>query len=95
MTSKNLYVMVGVAVVLGVAAYFVGNGAKGSAPKLNGKPVLPGFNAADVARIAEARTLPAASGRKEYPLICITCFVTGEHSSVYSIEGRLSLCTII
>ena len=36
MTSKNLCIMAGAAVALGVAAYFVGSGAKPSAPKLNG-----------------------------------------------------------
>ena len=51
MTNKNLVMLVSAAVVLGGAAYFLGNGTKGTAPKLNGKTILPGFNAADVAKI--------------------------------------------
>ena len=64
MTSKNLNILVGAAVVLGVAAYFVGSGSKPSAPKLNGKAILPGLNAADVARIEIGGKLTLAAGDK-------------------------------
>ena len=64
MTSKNLNILVGVAVVLGVAAYFVASGSKPSAPKLNGKAILPGLNAADVARIEIGDKLALAAGEK-------------------------------
>lgn len=64
MTSKNLYIMVGVAVVLGAAAYFVGSGSKPSAPKLNGRAILPDLNAADVARIEIGGKLTLAAGDK-------------------------------
>ena len=64
MTAKNLNILIGVAVVLGVAAYFVGSGSKPSAPKLNGKEILPGFNAADVARIEIGGKLTLAAGEK-------------------------------
>ena len=64
MTSKNLYMMVGVAAVLGVAAYFLGSGSRPSAPKLNGKSIVPGLNAADVARIEVGGKLTIAAGDK-------------------------------
>ena len=64
MTSKNLNVLVAAAVVLGVAAYFVGSGSKPSAPRLNGKTVVPGLNAADVARIEIGGKLVLAAGEK-------------------------------
>ena len=64
MTSKNLYIMIGAAVVLGAAAYFVGSGSKPSAPKLNGKAILPDLNAADVARIEIGGKLTLASSDK-------------------------------
>ncbi len=51
MTNKNIYVLVGVAAVLGAVAYFVGDGAKPSAPRLNGKVIVPALNVADAARI--------------------------------------------
>ena len=64
MTSKNLNILIGVAVVLGAAAYFVGSGSKPSAPKLNGKAILPDLNAADVARIEIGGKLTLAAGDK-------------------------------
>ena len=51
MKTKNLVVLAIVAVVLGVVAYIVGNGSRPSAPKLNGKAILPNLSMADVARI--------------------------------------------
>ena len=64
MTNKNLNILIGAAVVLGVAAYFVGSGSKPSAPKLNGKAILPDLNAADVARIEIGGKLTLAAGDK-------------------------------
>ena len=64
MTNKNLVIMVSAAVVLGGAAYFLGNSSKGSAPKLNGKTILPGFNAADVAKIEICGKLTLATSDK-------------------------------
>ena len=64
MTNKNLVVLVAAAVVLGGAAYFLGNGSKGTAPKLNGKTILPGFNAADVAKIEIGGKLTLAADEK-------------------------------
>ena len=64
MTNKNLVMLVSAAVVLGGAAYFLGNGTKGTAPKLNGKTILPGFNAADVAKIEIGGKLTLAADEK-------------------------------
>ena len=64
MKTKNLYILVGAAVVLGVAAYFFGSGSRPSAPKLNGKAIVPGLNAADVARIEIGGKLAVAAGDK-------------------------------
>ena len=64
MTNKNLNILICTAVVLGVAAYFVGSGSKPSAPKLNGKAILPDLNAADVARIEIGNKLTLAAGDK-------------------------------
>ena len=64
MTNKNLVVLVSAAVVLGGAAYFLGGASKGSAPKLNGKAILPGFNAADVAKVEIGGKLTLAAGDK-------------------------------
>lgn len=51
MKTKNLIVLVVVAVVLGCAAYFLNSGSRPAAAKLNGKLVLPGLSVADVARV--------------------------------------------
>ena len=51
MKTKNLIVLVVVAVVLGCAAYFLNSGSRPAAAKLNGKAVLPGLSVADVARV--------------------------------------------
>lgn len=64
MTAKNLNVLIGVAAVLGAAAYFVGSGSRPSAPKLNGKAILPDLNAADVSRIEIGGKLALASSDK-------------------------------
>ena len=64
MKTKNLAVLVVVAVVLGVAAYLIGNGSRPSAPRLNGKAILPELNAADVAKIEIGGKLTLASTDK-------------------------------
>lgn len=51
MTNKNLFALIGAAVVLGGAAWFVNGGSKSSAPKLNGRKVLPPFDMGEVASI--------------------------------------------
>lgn len=52
MTGKKLGWLVGVAVVLGGAAYFAGLSSKPNTPKLNGKVLLPGLNISEIAGIA-------------------------------------------
>ena len=64
MTTKNLIVLGAVAAVLGGAAYFLNGGAKASAPKLNGKAVLPGLDASKVAKIEVGAKLALAAGDK-------------------------------
>ena len=64
MTTKNLIVLGAVAVVLGGAAYFLNGGAKVSAPKLNGKAVVPGLDASQVAKIEIGTKLALAAGDK-------------------------------
>lgn len=51
MNTKSLMTLLGVAVVLGGAAYFLQRGSRPAAAKLNGKAILPGLRVADVARI--------------------------------------------
>ena len=64
MTTKNLITLAAVAVVLGGAAYFLNGGAKSSAPKLNGKAVLPDLDASAVAKIEVGDKLVLAAGEK-------------------------------
>ena len=64
MTTKNLVVLGAVAVVLGGAAYFLNGGAGASAPRLNGKAVVPGLDASAVARIEIGAKLALAAGDK-------------------------------
>ena len=64
MTTKNLIVLGAVAAVLGGAAYFLNGGAKVSAPKLNGKTVLPGLDASAVAKLEVGAKLARAAGDK-------------------------------
>ncbi len=62
MTTKNLIVLTGVALVLGAAAYFTGAGGKGRAPALAGKKILPAFDLAEVASIAIGDKVKLAAG---------------------------------
>ncbi len=61
MNSKSLITLLGVAVVLGGAAYFMQRGSRPAAAKLNGKAILPGLRVADVARIEAGKLTLAAS----------------------------------
>lgn len=63
MTTKNLMTLVGVAVVLGGAAVFLGRDAKGSAPKLNGKAVFPDLAVSEIASVEFGDKLKIASGK--------------------------------
>ena len=64
MNNKSLIILAAVAVVLGVTAYFLNGGAKSSAPKLNGKAVLPELDASAVAKIEVGGKLVLAAGDK-------------------------------
>ena len=64
MTTKNLIGLAALAVVLGGAAYFLNGGAKSSSPKLNGKAVVPGLDASEVAKIEIGTKLVLAAGDK-------------------------------
>ena len=64
MTTKNLIGLAAVAVILGGAAYFLNGGSKTSAPKLNGKTILPNLDASAVAKIEVGAKLELAAGEK-------------------------------
>ena len=51
MTTKNLVILAGVAVVLGGVAYLTTSGKKMKAPSIAGKKILPAFEVAEVARV--------------------------------------------
>ena len=64
MNNKSLIILAAVAVVLGGAAYFLNSGSKGSSPRLNGKTVVPGLDASEVAKIEIGTKLALAAGDK-------------------------------
>ena len=64
MNNKSLIILAAVAVVLGGAAYFLNSGSKVSSPRLNGKAVVPGFDASQVAQIEIGTKLALAAGDK-------------------------------
>ena len=64
MTTKNLIVLGVAAIALGGTAYFLNGGAKSSAPKLNGKAVVPGLDCSEVAKIEVGTKLALAAGDK-------------------------------
>ena len=64
MSNKGLIGLAVVAVVLGGTAYFLNGGAKSSVPKLNGKAVVPGLDASEVAKIEIGTKLALAAGDK-------------------------------
>ena len=64
MTTKNLVILGAVAIALGGTAYFLNGGAKSSTPKLNGKTVVPGLDASEVAKIEIGSKLALAAGDK-------------------------------
>ena len=64
MSNKGLIGLAVVAVILGGTAYFLNGGAKSSVPKLNGKAVIPGLDASEVAKIEIGTKLALAAGDK-------------------------------
>ena len=64
MSNKGLIGLAAVAVILGGTAYFLNGGAKSSVPKLNGKTVVPGLDASEVAKIEIGTKLALAAGDK-------------------------------
>ena len=64
MSNKGLIGLAVVAVILGGTAYFLNGGAKSSTPKLNGKAVVPGLDASEVAKIEIGTKLALAAGDK-------------------------------
>ena len=64
MTTKNLVILGAVAIALGGTAYFLNGGAKSSTLKLNGKTVVPGLDASEVAKIEIGSKLALAAGDK-------------------------------
>lgn len=64
MTSKSLGFLAGAAVLLGVAAYFVGNGSKHVSPQINGKVLLPGLDISQIASVAVDGNTLLSSGEK-------------------------------
>ena len=64
MTTRNIAVLAGAAVVLGAAAYMTSSGRKFNTPALNGKQVVADFAAADVAEIKVGDKLALAAGEK-------------------------------
>ena len=64
MNNKSLTTLAAIAVVLGGAAYLLNGGAKSSAPKLNGKAILPNLDASAVAKIEVGGKLVLSAGEK-------------------------------
>ena len=64
MTTRNIVVLAGAAVVLGAAAYMTSSGRKFNTPALNGKQVVADFAAADVAEIKVGDKLALAAGER-------------------------------
>ncbi len=63
MTTRNLMVLVGVAAVLGGAAYWLSSGSSAAArPSLNGRTVFPGLSVEEVASVEVGGTLKVAAG---------------------------------
>ena len=62
MTTKNLVVLGCLAVGLGAAAYLTSEGARNTAPALNGKSVVEPFDMAEVASIAIGEKVALVSG---------------------------------
>ena len=61
MSTKKLAILVAAAVVLAAAATFLRGGARPSAPKLNGRKILPDLSLADVARVEAGGVTVAAT----------------------------------
>lgn len=61
MNTKKLAILVAVAVVLAAAALHLRDGARPSAPQLNGRKILPDIQLADVARVEAGGVAVAAT----------------------------------
>ena len=64
MTTKQLTILLGAAVVLGGAALCLSSGSKPSSAKLNGKAIFPKLDISQVARVEFGDKLKLASGEK-------------------------------
>lgn len=62
MSNKGLVGLALAAVVLGGAAYFLNNGSRASAPRLNGRLLFPGLDLSAVARVEIGDRLTLAAG---------------------------------
>ena len=61
MSTKKLVALVAVAVVLAAAAHYLGGGSRSTAPKLNGRKILPELELSDVARVEAGGVVIAAT----------------------------------
>ena len=64
MTTKNIAVLGGLALVLGSAAYFTSSGTKVRTPQLSGRRVVEKFNLADVVSVEAGAGLKLTAGEK-------------------------------
>ena len=62
MTTKNLAILVGAAVILGCAAIMLSSGSKPSSAKLNGREIFPKLDLSAVARVELGDKLKLAAG---------------------------------
>ena len=72
MNNKSLIILGAIAIALGGAAYYLNGGAKSSAPKLNGKAVVPGLDASTVAKIEVGTKLALAAGDKGWTVTSLS-----------------------
>ena len=97
MTTKNLIVLGAVAAVLGGAAYFLNGGAKASAPKLNGKAVVPGLDASKVAKIEVGSKLALTAGDKGWTVASLNGYPAAREKIVENLLklGELKVGQVI
>ena len=62
MNGRNLAALACAAAALGIAAYFVDGSSRPSAPKLNGRAILPGLDVQSVAKIEIGESLALSAG---------------------------------
>ena len=72
MNNKSLIILAAIAIALGGTAYFLNGGAKSSVPKLNGKAVVPGLDASEVAKIEIGTKLALAAGDKGWTVATLS-----------------------